>query len=376
MSYEDCGRLGYSIRGTLQAKVLVDFQHEARINHSDFQLHSPLLLELSQVGNLNLAVKLPPNIMRPNLGPKTYISYGLAQELGRGDSVTKLHCDMTDALAIEELKKKHKSQDEIENNAYLTECGDTEEIHRNNCALWDIFCREDVECLKKYVLDHSKEFRNTYCCPVTHVYPIHDQSFYLTLEHKRKLKEEYGVEPWTYERLGEAVFIPAGCAVRNPVMCANGLCAPHEKHSKRNVLWYLGNQQRCLYHLDIQHAVIDSEKQEAFGPGRPFSFEDSSGELKTPIHKSELSKKGLSAIDIFCSVDKVKGIDGKDSVVLTFDGKDLPHTDQVSKNKITAAVKFADACLQGLRGDANVIRCAFVDCVVFDEAMSDSVKGV
>lgn len=29
-----------------------------------------------------------------------------------------------------------------------------------------------------------------------------------------------------------------------------------------------------------------------------------------------------------------------------------------------AAVKFADACLQGLRGDANVIRCAFVDSVV------------
>lgn len=38
----------------------------------------------------------------------------------------------------------------------------------------------------------------------------------------------------------------------------------------------------------------------------------------------------MSAIDFYCSVDKVKGVDGKDRVVLTFDGKYLPHTEQVS----------------------------------------------
>ena len=30
-----------------------------------------------------------------------------------------------------------------------------------------------------------------------------------------------------------------------------------------------------------------------------------------------------------------------------------------------AAVKFADACLRGLRGDAGVVECAFVACEVF-----------
>lgn len=38
----------------------------------------------------------------------------------------------------------------------------------------------------------------------------------------------------------------------------------------------------------------------------------------------------MSAIDFYCSVDKVKGVDGKDRVVLTFDGKYLPHSEQVS----------------------------------------------
>ncbi|KAG8369887.1 hypothetical protein BUALT_Bualt14G0060200 [Buddleja alternifolia] len=39
----------------------------------------------------------------------------------------------------------------------------------------------------------------------------------------------------------------------------------------------------------------------------------------------------MSAIDFYCSVDKVKGVDGKDHVVQTFDGKYLPYTEQESE---------------------------------------------
>ncbi|XP_020541213.1 lysine-specific demethylase JMJ25 isoform X1 [Jatropha curcas] len=227
-----------------------------------------------KAGILNLAVKFPPGLLKPDLGPKTYIAYGTTEELGRGDSVTNLHCDMSDAVnilthtaevalseeqqtAIQKLKRKHREQDEKERQELheVVECcrnwkekdvleateldmeisdnklrEETEpgliarvELEETCGALWDIFRREDVPKLETYLRKHSKEFRHTYCCPVEQVaHPIHDQCFYLTSEHKKKLKEEFEVEPWSFgQRVGEAVFIPAGCPhqVRNLKSC-------------------------------------------------------------------------------------------------------------------------------------------------------------
>ncbi|KAK4277566.1 hypothetical protein QN277_015545 [Acacia crassicarpa] len=90
-------------------------------------------------------------------------------------------------------------------------------------AVWDIFRRQDVPKLTEYLKKHCREFRHVDNLPVKSIiHPIHDQTLYLNERHKKQLKEEFGIEPWTFEQfLGEAVFIPAGCPhqVRNRQSC-------------------------------------------------------------------------------------------------------------------------------------------------------------
>ena len=51
-----------------------------------------------QSGYLNLAVKLPEGHLKPDTGPKLYTAYGFSQQLGRGDSVSKLSYHDSDAV--------------------------------------------------------------------------------------------------------------------------------------------------------------------------------------------------------------------------------------------------------------------------------------
>ncbi|KAE8693645.1 Detected protein of confused Function [Hibiscus syriacus] len=93
----------------------------------------------------------------------------------------------------------------------------------NGGAIWDIFRKQDVPKIITYLEKHKKEFRHIENLPVTSViHPIHDQTIFLNERHKKQLKDEFDVEPWTFvQYLGEAVFIPAGCPhqVRNRQSC-------------------------------------------------------------------------------------------------------------------------------------------------------------
>ncbi|XP_021729109.1 uncharacterized protein LOC110696129 [Chenopodium quinoa] len=328
-----------------------------------------------ECGILNLVTKLPDGVPKPDLGPKTYIAYGYEEELGRGDSMTKLHCDISDAVnvlmhttkvdvssfqqqVIHKLQKTYETEGSVTvdksdtetkenldvavnfsdakpctdgagaestlshfsetsvssdkcdnetkensgaglncsaanefpsvdgdgsvstichfpetsvsadkhdsetnensdailnhsaakefpsvdgpgavrsaNNSLEASCSggehdllsknpDFDENKVSEGAIWDIFRREDVPKLLDYLKRHQREFNHINNLPVkSAVHPIHDQTFYMTEIHKKQLKDEFGVEPWTFEQhLGEAVFIPAGCPhqVRNRLSC-------------------------------------------------------------------------------------------------------------------------------------------------------------
>ncbi|KAG2655162.1 hypothetical protein PVAP13_1NG547800 [Panicum virgatum] len=272
-------------------------------------------------GPLNLAVKLPTGVLKPDLGPKTYIAYGFHKELGRGDSVTKLHCDISDAVNIlthtaeatcqtslcqiekiqqdmraqdlqelygglefstdlrsqSPIKKRDKADYEAPNTSYSREDNhankssfnglDINALPPDDSESHTVDKESSHESVSRSELgqcpDQSNEVNashkmhnGSHCIsdgidmgqngkrsrggtlkedgtesqeekPTKVIHPIHDQSFYLTAEHKRKLKKEYGIEPWTFEqKLGEAVFIPAGCPHQSCIKVALDFVSP------------------------------------------------------------------------------------------------------------------------------------------------------
>ncbi|KAB5560524.1 hypothetical protein DKX38_005481 [Salix brachista] len=91
-------------------------------------------------------------------------------------------------------------------------------------AQWDVFRRQDVPKLTEYLRRHSNELTYTHDLQKNMAHPILDQNFFLDTSHKMRLKEEFKIEPWSFEQhVGEAVIIPAGCPyqIRNLKSCVS-----------------------------------------------------------------------------------------------------------------------------------------------------------
>ena len=172
-------------------------------------------------GVFNLGSHFPSNTVAPDLGklcfieyfryqlisylgPKMYNSLASSQEPGSKGS-TRLHMDMADALNV---------------MLYASKCKDGTEGY----AVWDLFRAEDSEKLRGFL---RKKFGQPQsgggqgltaiggasgATPIAHD-PIHGQQFYLDVELRRALFDECGVKSYrVYQRPGDGVFIPAGCA--------------------------------------------------------------------------------------------------------------------------------------------------------------------
>lgn len=229
----------------------------------------------SKWGLLNVAAKMPHYSLQNDVGPKIFLSYGMLEELGRGDSVSNLHLNMRDMVYIlvhtsetkldvgkrttldEDKKASDKSEtkdssmdppkglgktdspsslldghdhrdeftvnlnmqfDATQNQQHIqsgsVQAENSNLGHENGDIgttaspsgpgiLWHVFRREDAPKLNNYLHAHWSESKEM---------SLYDDVVYLNKLHMAKLKEEFGVQPLSFQQyLGEAVFIPAGC---------------------------------------------------------------------------------------------------------------------------------------------------------------------
>lgn len=114
------------------------------------------------------------------LGPKVYMALKSKQEDGYSGS-TRLHCDLCDAINIMVFSSPS-----------------------SGTALWHIFRAADSHKIRAFI-------RRFYNCTLDD--PIHSQHYYFGPSDLEALGKHCGVVPYTiHQKVGEAVFIPAGCA--------------------------------------------------------------------------------------------------------------------------------------------------------------------
>ncbi|KIM21613.1 hypothetical protein M408DRAFT_101995 [Serendipita vermifera MAFF 305830] len=164
-----------------------DFKNAFPNLFDDFQRAVPAPNYTRRDGFYNISAHFPLNGVAPDMGPKMYNAFK-SREDGYGS--TRLHMDMADAVNI---------------MLYAAPLpGDTV-----GYAVWDIYPSESSAKIRKFL----KEEYPLETSPVQYVDPIHSQYFYLTPALRRKLFEKYKVSSWRiYQKPGDAVFIPAGCA--------------------------------------------------------------------------------------------------------------------------------------------------------------------
>ncbi|KAL1937496.1 hypothetical protein VTO73DRAFT_13148 [Trametes versicolor] len=168
--------------------------------HADFMKILPVQDYTAHTGKLNLVSHFPLNSVAPDVGPKLYSALmSLLDDKHHGS--TRLHLDLADAVNIMTY-------------AGLTANG------TQGYATWHIFKATDVEKLREYLL--TKHAKGDILGDV-----IHNQQTFLSPSMLQELRQKHDVCPYVVQQhVGEAVFIPAGCAhqVSNQADCIKVAC--------------------------------------------------------------------------------------------------------------------------------------------------------
>ncbi|KAF7331679.1 hypothetical protein MKEN_00047600 [Mycena kentingensis (nom. inval.)] len=166
--------------------------------YNDFANAVPIPNYVRRDGVRNIGAHFPSNTVAPDLGPKMYNANANLEEMSIVKGSTRLHMDMADALNIMTYAAKDPDGNE-------------------GRAAWDLFRAEDSDKIRLFlrgVIPKSDAGPGPD--------PIHGQQIYLNDDMRRQLLAEHGVKSYrVYQKQGEAIFIPAGCAhqVRNMSDC-------------------------------------------------------------------------------------------------------------------------------------------------------------
>ncbi|KAI0069112.1 Clavaminate synthase-like protein [Artomyces pyxidatus] len=153
--------------------------------YDDFSKAVPMPNYCRRDGALNIASHFPANTVAPDLGPKMYNAMATYQTEGSKGS-TRLHMDMADAVNV--MLHAEPRPD-----------------GSPGVAAWDLYRAEDADKLRKFL-------KRRFNAALSHD-PIHSQQIYLDSTLRQELFDEYKVMSYrVYQKPGEAVFIPAGCA--------------------------------------------------------------------------------------------------------------------------------------------------------------------
>ncbi|KAL0797533.1 hypothetical protein Bca101_052707 [Brassica carinata] len=222
-----------------------------------------------RLGLLNVAAKMPHFSLQNDTGPKVTVSCGTYKETDAGDSLASILYSMRDMVyllvhtsegtklkSVRETNHGPREPDEKmgENESLLSpeenlmdgelpdlslgtantenkpemmpsvnpESHNMESSCTSSCARgvqWDVFRRQDVPKLAEYLQRTFQKPDSLKCDFVSR--PLFEGLF-LNEHHKRQLKDEFGIEPWTFEQhRGEAIFVPAGCPYQSRNLQSN-----------------------------------------------------------------------------------------------------------------------------------------------------------
>lgn len=217
-----------------------DFNEILPLHYEDFMGSLPLSSYTTRKGKLNLACRLPEEMLKPDLGPKMYSAYGTSKFPERG--TTNLHLDVSDAINVmvyvSGATSFYNGSTEAKENFEKTinECSVDEEMKReirNNKkvpgALWHVFKPSDARKVRAF-LNKIADERDISLDKRTD--PIHDQTWYMDQVLLDRLSSEYGVDSYAIlQCMGDAILIPAGAPhqvknLQNCIKVANDFVSP------------------------------------------------------------------------------------------------------------------------------------------------------